>query len=280
MKAQTAFMNPARKRLIQLVVFTTMALLARICLAQTPLQQILHDQAVTLLRQQIGLDNAAPNERNPKGLRIQFQKIADVQLPEGHSVRYRLLIPGAPEKQSYTLAVWRIGVPVQYTPGQVYTNAKGLVMWHLPLPDQEKKDSLEQADEIEVDLKAARGEPIRYMLESQDGKLFYPGTIVPYPIESKDGNCRLEARLGFPEGEGLLVYGDGLPPGGLFPLQSVSEGETHAPMETVDARGHVVALVAPNVAGKDAGVVKISVTIQGCSVSVEVPWGQGSYRPL
>jgi hypothetical protein len=279
LKAQTAFVSPIQKRLIQLLVFAFLALLARVCYAQSP-EQIAEKQAITLLRQQIGLDNAAPNERNPKGLRIQFHKIGDVQLPEGHSVRYRMLIPGAPDKQSYTLAVWRIGVPVQYTPGQVYTNAKGLVMWHSPTPDQEKKDSLEPADEIEVDLKAARGEPIRYMLESPDGKFFFPGTIVPYPIESADGNCRLEARLGFPEGEGLLVYGDGLPPGDIFPLQSVSEGETHAPMETVDARGHAVAIVIPTVEGKNAGVVKISVGIPGCSVSVEVPWGQGSYRPL
>src|ERR1039458_1311092 len=163
LKAQTAFMNSALKRLIQLLVFASLALLARVCFAQGS-EQMAVKQAITLLRQQIGLDNAAPNERNPKGLRIQFQKIADVQLPEGHSVRYRLLIPGAPEKQSYTLAVWRIGAPVQYTPGQIYTNAKGLVMWHLPLPGQEKKVSLDQADEIEVDLKAARGEPIRYKI--------------------------------------------------------------------------------------------------------------------
>jgi hypothetical protein len=232
------------------------------------------------MQQQIGLDNAPANERNPQGLRIQFQKIAELQLPEGRTVRYRLLIPGAPEKQSYTLAVWRIGVPVQYTPEQVYTNAKGLVMWHLPRPNQENKDSLDRADEIEVDLRAARGEPIRYMLASPDGKLFFPGTIVPYPIENKDKNCRMEARLGFPEAEGVLVYVDGLAPGAAVLLQTVSQGEAHASQLIADARGHAVAVVAPSVAGTNVGVVRISVSIPACSVWVEIPWGQGSYRPL
>jgi hypothetical protein len=272
-------MHPGAKRLIKLLVFAPLALLALIYQAQSS-GQTAQDQALALMQQQIGLDNAAQNEKNPHGLHIQFSKIEEANLPDGHSIRYRLLIPGAPEKQSYILAVWRIGVPVKYTPQQVYTNAKGLVMWHLPLPDQEGKDSLESADEIEVDLKAARGEPIRYMLASPDGKLFFPGTIVPFPIENKDGNCRLEARLGFPEGEALLVYVDGLAPGAAVPLQSVSQGETHTPNVIADERGHAVAIVAPTVASTNIGVVKISMAIRACSVSVEVPWGKGSYRPF
>ena len=114
--------------------------------------------ATALMQQQIGLDTAAPNDRNPKGLRIQFQKLGEVDDGNGHSIRYRLLISGAPEKQSYVLGVWRIGVAVKTTPQPVFTNAKGLVMWHPPAGDQEKADLLDRADEIEVDLKAARGE--------------------------------------------------------------------------------------------------------------------------
>jgi hypothetical protein len=277
LKAQSASVKSAWKGLIQFAVFACLALLARNCWTQTA-DKIANDKAITVLRQQIGLDNDAPNERNPKGLRIQFQKIEDVQLADGHSGRYRLLVPGAPEKQSYTLAVWRIGAEVKYTPGQVYTNAKGLMMWHLPSSDQEQKESLESADEVEVDLKAARGEPIRYMLASQDGKLFFPGTVVPYPVVSENGKCRLEARLGFPEAEGVLVYAQGLTPGGFVPLQTETEGETHNPTMTVDTKGNAVAIVAPYVAGKSKGVVKISVALPGCSLGVEVPWGEESYQ--
>jgi hypothetical protein len=153
-------------------------------------------------------------------------------------------------------------------------------MWHLPTPEQEDKDSLDQSDEVEIDLKAARGEPIRYMLESQDGRMFFPGTIVPYPVENKDGPCRIEARLGFPEGQALLVYLDGTKPTAQVALQTASEGESHTQKVKTDARGHAVAVVGPTVAGREAGVVKISVALPECSVAVEVPWGQGSYRPL
>jgi hypothetical protein len=236
--------------------------------------------ATALMQQQIGLDTAAPNDRNPKGLRIQFQKLGEVDDGNGHSIRYRLLISGAPEKQSYVLGVWRIGVAVKTTPQPVFTNAKGLVMWHPPAGDQEKADLLDRADEIEVDLKAARGEPIRYVLASPDGKFFFPGTVVPYPVESRDGKCRMEARLAFPEGEGVLVYVDGLAPNAVVPLKTVSEGETHAPMLAVDTKGHAAAIVGPEVMGRNAGVVKISLTAPGCSVSVDVPWGAGSYQPL
>jgi hypothetical protein len=162
----------------------------------------------------------------------------------------------------------------------VFTNAKGLVMWHPPVGDQEKADLLDRTDEIEVDLKAARGEPIRYVLASPDGRLFFPGTVVPFPVESKDGKCRMEARLGLPEGEAVVVFVDGLAPNAVVPLKTSSEGENHAPMLAADAQGHAAAIVAPEVAGKNAGVVKISVTAPGCSVSVDVPWGAGSYQPL
>jgi hypothetical protein len=153
-------------------------------------------------------------------------------------------------------------------------------MWHAPRKGQEDKVSLDSKEEIEVDLKAARGEPIRYILVSPDGKVFIPGTVVPFPVESKNGNCRIEARLGFPEGEGILVYIDGLVPGSAVPLQTVSGSETHTPQVVADEHGHAVAIVTPVVPGTNAGVVRISMSIKVCSVWVEVPWGDGSYRPM
>jgi len=275
---------PRRLKLIQLVPCALLVLAAQSGLSQGIGKDMgtgAQIAAVKLMQEQIGLDAATPNERNPKGLRIQFQKIADIeQKPEGHMLRYRLLIPGAPEHQSYVLEVWRIGTDVQLTPQQVYTNAKGLVMWHAPRPDQENKDSLNSKEEIEVDLRASRGEPIRYILVSPDGKLLFPGAVVPFPVESTNNNCHMEARLAFPDANGILVYLDGLVPNSAVPLQTVSGTVTQSPHIIADEKGHAVAIVAPMVAGNNAGVVKISMTIKACSVSVEVPWGDGSYRPL
>lgn len=283
LKGKIGFIIPGRRSPIHPILCVFLALGARAGVAQSvgkdlgPGAQL---AGVKLMQEQIGLDNDLPNERNPKGLRIQFQKIGDFQRPDGHTLRYRLLIPGAPEKQSYVLEVWRIGTEVQLTPQQVYTNAKGLVMWRAPQPNQENKESLDSKEEIEIDLKASRGEPIRYILVSPDGKLLFPGTVVPFPVESTDKNCHMEARLGFPDAEGVLVYIDGLAPGSAVPLQTVSGAETRSPQVTADEKGHAVAVVAPGVAGNNAGVAKISMTTKACSLSVEVPWGDGSYRPL
>jgi hypothetical protein len=273
------FKLPGGKLLVAIAVWALGAMTARAASAQLT-DAGAQLAAITLMQQQIGLDNDAPNQRNLKGLRIQFEKISDLQQPDGHVVRYRMLAPGAPEGQNYVLEVWRIGTQVQLTPQPVYTNAKGLVMWHAPRKGQEDKVSLDSKEEIEVDLKAARGEPIRYILVSPDGKVFIPGTVVPFPVESKNGNCRIEARLGFPEGEGILVYIDGLVPGSAVPLQTVSGSETHTPQVVADEHGHAVAIVTPVVPGTNAGVVRISMSIKVCSVWVEVPWGDGSYRPM
>jgi hypothetical protein len=278
LKAQTVFMVPVHAKLIKLLVFTCLASLARMGYAQGSGQNA-EEEALAQIQQQIKLDYSEPNAMNPKGLRIHFSRIGDVQLPEGHFIRYRMLVPGAPDKQSYTLAVWKIGAPIKSFGAQVYTNARGLVMPHLPHSDEEDKYSLKKDDEIEMDLRAARGEPIRYLLVTPDEKLFIPGTVVPYPIESKKGNCRLEARLGFPEGQAVLLYGDGLAPGLKFPMLSVSEGKTSTQMVTANQHGHAIAVVSPYVAGKAAGVLKISVDVTGCSASVEIPWGKGSYHP-
>jgi hypothetical protein len=283
LKGKIDFIIPRAMRLIQLVFCVLLVLGVRTGFGQTIGKDLGNGAqlaAVKLLQEQIGLDSDLPNERNPKGLRIQFQKIGDFQPAEGHTVRYRLLIPGAPEHQSYFLEVWRIGTEVQVTPQQVYTNAKGLVMWHAPRPDEEKKDSLGSKEEIEVDLRASRGEPIRYILVSPDGKFLFPGTVVPYPVESTNNNCHMEARLGFPDADGILVYIDGLTPNSAVPLQVDSGSGTQSPHVIADEKGHAVAVVAPMVPGNNAGVAKISMVIKACSVRVEIPWGDGSYRPL
>ena len=283
MKGKIDLIIPRAIKSIHLVLCAVLVLAARIGSGQSIGKDMgtgAQLAAVKLMQEQIGLDDDPPNERNPKGLRIQFQKIGDFPSPEGHTLRYRLLIPGAPEQQSYVLEVWRIGTEVQLTPEQVYTNAKGLVMWHAPRPDQENKDALDSKEEIEVDLKAARGEPIRYILVSPDGKLLFPGTVVPYPVESTNNKCHMEARLGFPEAEGVLVYIDGLAPGSTVPLETISGSETRSSHVIADEKGHADAVVAPMVAANNAGVAKISMTIKACSVSVEVPWGDGSYHPL
>jgi hypothetical protein len=163
---------------------------------------------------------------------------------------------------------------------EVYVNAKGLLMVHKPRPEQEDKDIVEDADEIDLATSAARGEPVRFVLASADGAVLIPGTVVLYPIESKDGTCKLEVRLGLPDGEAVLIYADGLPPKSEVPIQLASAGEAEAGKFSVNASGHAATIDLPYVDGKDSGTLKVTLATKGCSTSVEIPWGKGSYHPL
>jgi hypothetical protein len=237
-----------------------------------------------MLNAQVGWDDAMPGEHNPTGMHMNFVKIDSEAFMQGktvgHFVRYRVLVPGAPQEPVYALAHWKIGGQIQVAYNQVYVNAKGLLMLHRPRPDQQDKDAVDPADELDLTLQTAAGEPVRYALTASENNLIVPGTVVPNSIEKEDGNCRLEARLAMPDAEGVLIYADALEPGAEVPFQAISEGESHPGSFHTNAKGHAAAVNLPYVKGKSAGTLKVSVAAKGCSVSIEIPWGKGTYKPL
>jgi hypothetical protein len=234
-------------------------------------------QMVILFQQQAAFDDHLPNERNPKGLAMEFAKIGELNVERGRFAIYRAYVRGAAEDQKYVMAQWKIGSDPQVLPGDVYVNAKGLLMKQKPTPDQENKDMVDSDIEVELDLQAARAEPIRYLLYTADGKISVPGTIVPYPIDGRDRGCRLEVRLALPNADAVLIYADGLPAKREVELGLVSAGQVIAKKLTADARGHAETVHLPYVVGKEGGSLKVSVATKTCATSVEIPWGKGSY---
>lgn len=232
------------------------------------------------IERQIGWDDNLPSDVNPSGLRFEFSKIGDLTLPQGHVINYRTYVHGAAENRKYYLGIWKVGTEIQILPTDVYVNAKGLLMDHKPRPDQENKDAVEEEDELDLGIQAARGEATRVILATADGKFMVPGTVVPFPIVSQDKSCRLEIRLATLDAEAILIYADGLPPNTEVPFESNSAGDVTQNKFTSNAQGHAAAADQPYVDGKDSGVVKETLTTKGCSVSVEIPWGKGSYHPL
>jgi hypothetical protein len=249
------------------------------CLAQ-PAQQSIPPKIVAQLKQQIGIDDALPDESNPSGLHLRFARFAENDSDQGHFAVYRAYVLGASEKLKYTLAMFKIGQPAQILPGDVYVNAKGLLMANKPQPSQENEDFVDSDDEVDFAIQAARGEPVRFVLATPDGKTLIPGTVVPYPIVSEDHGCRLEMRLALPEGIAVLIYADGLPPNSEIPFQSISEGESHPGVLHTNSAGHAATIDLLYVAGKDMGTLKVTLNTRGCATSVEVPWGKGTYQPM
>ena len=173
-----------------------------------------------------------------------------------------------------------LGADPEFMPGDVYLNSQGLMMTKMPRPDQEYKAIVDAEDEVEFSFPAARGEPVRVLLTTPDGKLVIPGTIVPFPIQGRDRQCKLEARLALPEAAAVLIYADGLAPNSDIPYQSFSEGQSRAGTLHTNAHGHAVRIDLPYVAGKDSGNLKVAIATKECSASVEIPWGKGSYKPF
>jgi len=242
--------------------------------------QIPQDTIKQILGQQVGMDDALPDEKNPDGLHFQFSKIDESTQAQGHFVRYRAYVAGAAEKKKYALAIWKIDSEPQIIADEVYVNAKGLLMANKPRSDQESSSSVDSDDEIDLAIQAARGEPVRFVLATADHKTLIPGTVVPYPIESNGGSCRLEVRLATKDGQAVLIYADGLPPNKEVSFQSISAEQPETAKFTANAHGHAATIDLPYVDGKDSGVLKLTLALEGCNASVEIPWGKGSYHPL
>jgi hypothetical protein len=230
-----------------------------------------------LLEHQMNWDKNPANGKNPDGLHFQFFKIDESGSPGKSIVTYRVYVPGAPENQKYTLTVWRIGSDPRSIPGNIYVNAKGLLMLHKPKPGQEDSDFVED-DELHLNVQAARGEPIRYALASFDKQIIIDGTVVPFPIEDQGQGCRLEVRLATPDADAVLISADGLPANTDVPIQLVSGGATDTGSFHADAQGHAVTTDLPDVDNLDRGSLRVTLATQECSTAVEVPWGKKSYH--
>lgn len=273
-------MPPARKQLFYLSLCICLALPGAVCHAQSSGQK-LPQAFVDLVDQQIWWDSAPATARNPKGLRLHFTKIDETTKDGSRIARYRVRLPGGTEGLKYALSVWQIGTRIQEmrtVNGEVYLNARGLLMTHKPRPDQENKESALNDGEVVVVVRAARGEPGRFALFNNEKNILVTGTLVPYPIVNRGGNCRLEARLASPSGAVILLYADGLKPDSYVPYRTYSENKSHDASFHSDSHGHASSFVLPFVTGRDAGVLKVSLEAKGCSASVMVPWGKGSYH--
>lgn len=201
--------------------------------------------------------------------------------PNGERLnRFRIYAEGAREGVPYILGVWKIGTypkDLQILSNQVYVNRKGLLMTRKPRNEEENADTVDGVAEYDIGIQAADGEPIRLILRSKDSSLMAPGTLVPFPIASSNKNCRLEARRSVPEDQAILMYVDGFAPNSTLEVEGDSAGEKKVGQHSVDDKGHGQFVELPFVTGRDRGILHESIATKECSVSIDIPWGKGSY---
>jgi hypothetical protein len=103
-------------------------------------------------------------------------------------------------------------------------------------------------------------------------------TVVAFPIIGKDAGCSLEALLGTPDGEVVLITGSGFPPSTSVPMSSDSAGEVTTGVWQVNAKGELASMVLPQVRGKTSGDTTVFLKSPACAPKISFHWGKGTYH--
>lgn len=121
-------------------------------------------------------------------------------------------------------------------------------------------------------------EPKVFALVSTDGLSRAFGVVIPFPIESKDGACKLSVVMSAPLYALVTLRLEGLKPNESFQVtfQSGREGGRLKPK--ADDQGQWNSLVGPFVKGKKQGFSEVKVSADDCHVRVVFPWGVHFYQ--
>jgi len=220
----------------------------------------------------------------PTGSHLRFAKAEETTFRGKPFVTYRVYVEGARLDGSYILAYLKNGSAlsdIQILSDKVYVNHRGLLLASKPSGALAEAETAAEADEIRVAMgPMAKGEPARLVLRSKDNKILISGTLLKHPIESLDNGCKLSALIAAPEANAVLVYAEGFPPNLNLTMHSTSAGEVREISFKTSDRGRAATIELPYVTGKDSGAVTETIKTDKCTVSVEIPWGKGSYQPF
>jgi hypothetical protein len=236
----------------------------------TPSKEML----VTLVHQ-LHWDNGAAGNLDRQAYHLRFEKVGETQTPEGSVPRYRIFAEGLPENKVYGLGIWEVGKPMKSPDHDVYVNEQGLLMTHRPHPEEEIASRL-PGDELIVSPTGSSGEPTRYAIISRDNEVTAYGTLVPHPVVSLEGSCRLEARVAAPGSAAVLIVADGFAPQTRLPVVLESLGEVSNIYVVTDRNGHAELAGFPFIQGKTQGTLKASAEGEDCLPSVQLTWDSGT----
>jgi hypothetical protein len=207
--------------------------------------------------------------------RLIFKEKSRKKTDEGTVLTFDVSAPGLPTDRHYTLVAWPLNRGIEPARSGITLTADG----RLTCTGKTQADCKAESDPIiSIAVTAARGEPKRFALISDDQKEKALGTIVPFPIIGKDAGCTLEVLLGIPDGGIAMVKGNGFEPNSSVPISSDSAGEIVTGVWKVDDKGNLMSSVLPQVRGRTSGETTILVKAPGCSPKVSFHWGKDSYH--
>jgi hypothetical protein len=186
-------------------------------------------------------------------------------------VTYSLFATGFPSDSQFTLWSRLVGREPQPA-ANAFVNSEGKVVSQLADP----KNHIAE-DPMNLKVFAGKGEPKQFALISGDGQFRAFAQVTPFPIETTDGVCHLFAEMTSQNYYSVSIHVTGLQPNADLLVDTQSDSERAQREGKASDRGTYDSAVLPAVQGKRSGKFRFSVATKACKVSIEMPWGLGSY---
>jgi hypothetical protein len=210
-----------------------------------------------------------PEEFKPTaGAYLEFIKKEEKTIDGKPAIIYYLTAVGLPKDTVYQLWVKSLS---NQTPTAIVTEAKiddsGYVMIG--------------GERFNLGIQApVKGEAMELGLMTVDKNGGALGKIIPFPIESKQGNYRLWVELRSKNGDLFVIYGEGFEPNKEMSFVSTSDGEVAKGTIKANDKGRLNIVVLPAVAGKESGLASYSVIGKYGEVEVSYEWGPAATKTV
>ncbi len=213
--------------------------------------------------------------RNSPGVALQTAEGPREPTASGTQLTYMLAGKGFPSNLTYALWGWIPGRKPQMAIDGVTFNAKGLLVCN-PTSASCKGEAPDAP--IKIKTTAVLGEPKRFAVVSDDGRVAGFTEVVPFPIEATSKNCKVSVVRETPLAEKVMVSATGFVPYEMLNVSANLGGEDTVHSPTTSADGSWQAVVGTKAPGKESGTSSIKVSGQQCSVSLTFNWGEGSAK--
>jgi hypothetical protein len=237
-------------------------------------QQKVLQMAGKLIGQQHAWDESATNSAT----KLIFKEKSRKKIEQGTVITYDISAPDLPKDRHYTLMAWPLNREIAPVRGGITLDAGGRLLCTGKTPADCPAAKPGDDPYINIALQFAKGEAKRFALISDDQKSKALASVVAFPITGKDANCSLEALLGTPDADVVMIAGRGFPPSTGVPMSSDSAGEVSTGVWQVNAKGELASMVLPQVRGKTSGDSTIFLKSPACAPKISFHWGKGTYH--
>jgi len=201
------------------------------------------------------------------GTKMELREASRTRIDGRLVVAYEIHVTGAPQDQSYAALDWPVNQPEpRVLAPQAYIAEDGQLCAGVGQSGPCKSP-------MQIRIEPLKGEPLRFMIVTEDQKTRVVTLVIPDPITGTDRGCSLEAIRLQPKFESALIRGKGFKPNEKFKYSSNSAGEVIHETVTINEKGELFLVMLPAVKNKTTGNDRIEFKASNCSPVISFKWG-------